>query len=163
MKECLNCSKETKNAKFCSLSCSASYNNAEREKKAFYCQSCNKQLGKGYVQFHRRKYCDDCNPQKVDWSAVTLGDVQSRRKYQINSQVRDMARSLAKGLPRFEQCANCGYSKHVEVCHVKAISSFTAETLMSDVNSMENIVGLCPNCHWEYDNSELQFSEDWVS
>jgi hypothetical protein len=25
------------------------------------------------------------------------------------------------------------------------------------VNSLDNLVGLCPNCHWEFDHGLLQF------
>lgn len=49
-------------------------------------------------------------------------------------------------------CAKCGYDKHVEVCHVKPISSFDKSTPLGVVNSKENLLLLCPNCHWEHDN-----------
>lgn len=27
------------------------------------------------------------------------------------------------------------------------------------INSLDNLVGLCPNHHWEFDNSHLEFTE----
>lgn len=160
--KCQQCEEITQNAKFCSRSCSAKHNNAAREKKSFPCSVCGEVIGQGYARYSRRKYCDSCNPQNVDWSQVSLEELQSRRKYQKNSQIRDAARSIAKKLPRFERCANCGYGKHVEVCHVVAISSFPPDAKVSEVNSLDNIVGLCPNCHWEFDNNLLDFKEDWL-
>jgi 5-methylcytosine-specific restriction endonuclease McrA len=52
-------------------------------------------------------------------------------------------------------CTNCGYSKHVETCHIKAISSFPLDTLVGTINAPENLVLLCPNCHWEFDHGIL--------
>ncbi len=49
-------------------------------------------------------------------------------------------------------CAKCGYDKHVEVCHIKPISSFDKSTPLGIVNGKENLMLLCPNCHWEHDN-----------
>ena len=49
-------------------------------------------------------------------------------------------------------CACCGYDKHVELAHIKPVSSFDVNTLISVVNSEENVIQLCPNCHWEFDN-----------
>lgn len=54
-----------------------------------------------------------------------------------------------------ECCERCGYSKHVEVAHIKAISSFPPNTLVSVVNDRSNLMLLCPNCHWEYDNGKV--------
>ena len=49
-------------------------------------------------------------------------------------------------------CKNCGYDKHVEVCHIKSISEFDKTSLISEINSLDNLIYLCPNCHWEYDH-----------
>lgn len=53
-------------------------------------------------------------------------------------------------------CAYCGYSLHVELCHIKPISSFPDSALLSEVNSRKNNIQLCRNCHWELDNSILK-------
>ena len=47
-------------------------------------------------------------------------------------------------------------SKHVELCHIKPIASFKDSALLSEVNSKNNIVQLCPNCHWELDHGILK-------
>ena len=57
------------------------------------------------------------------------------------------------------KCAICGYDKHVEVAHIKSVSSFTDESLISEINSIDNLIGLCPNHHWEYDKGILDLKE----
>lgn len=68
--------------------------------------------------------------------------------------VRSRARTKAQKLPQI--CSNCGYDKHVEVCHIKPISKFSLDTLVSEINKLENLLLLCPNCHYEYDKGLLK-------
>jgi predicted HNH restriction endonuclease len=42
------------------------------------------------------------------------------------------------------------------VCHIKPISSFEETVYLSVINSQDNLVLLCPNCHWEFDNGHLE-------
>jgi hypothetical protein len=55
-----------------------------------------------------------------------------------------------------KKCRVCGYDKHVEVCHIKSVSSFGENYLITEINSFENLIGLCPNHHWEYDNGHIK-------
>lgn len=68
--------------------------------------------------------------------------------------VRYRARIIGE-LLEFSRCRACGYDKHFEVCHIKAVTDFTDDTLISEINSPDNLVPLCPNCHWEFDNGLL--------
>ncbi len=52
------------------------------------------------------------------------------------------------GLP----CEICGYDKHTELAHIKAVSEFSLDTPLKIVHSRENLRILCPNHHWEFDN-----------
>jgi 5-methylcytosine-specific restriction endonuclease McrA len=154
--QCTNCGNETTNPKFCSTSCAVSYNNhliPKRIKKQRFCKHCGVEIGE------RRQVCDNCVPNQVDWSKRTLGEVQSAAKYQINAVARDLARQVYKqaNLPRV--CQNCGYSKHVEICHIIAVKDFPRETPMSVVSSIDNLVALCPNCHWEFDHGQLHYDD----
>lgn len=54
------------------------------------------------------------------------------------------------------KCKVCGYDKHVEIAHIKAVSEFSDKTLIGEINSIDNLVALCPNHHWEYDNGILK-------
>ena len=160
MRECLNCGKETNNPKFCSRSCAAVYNNTHRPKVQKYCQICGSLIGEG--ENCRKKYCDSCRPNKVNWATITLQDVQSRAKYQVSSRIRELARQKTSNIPRFQKCAVCGYNNHVEICHIKAIKDFPSTAMVDEINSLTNLVGLCPNHHWEFDNNLLLFDEKWL-
>lgn len=148
---CLNCEGETANAKFCSRSCSSSYNNRIAPKRVAVKRYCIC----GIEVFGRRTRCNDCNPQYRDWSTVTLGEVQSERKYQRNSRVRALARNLYIKSGRPRHCSICQYSVHFEVAHIVDVSKFPEDTMLSVVNSLDNILALCPNHHWEFDNNLL--------
>lgn len=68
--------------------------------------------------------------------------------------IRDNANVIAASMQ--QTCSNCSYDKHVEVCHIKAISSFPLSAKIAEVNSPKNLILLCPNCHWEFDNGLLK-------
>lgn len=138
---------------FCSRSCAASLNNKNPRKrlapqqstidKYSSCMCCGKSLD----YKNRRMKCDECfSPD------YTLGEIQydEHHKSSAWALVRGRARRAVKDLPKV--CSKCGYDKHVECCHIKAISDFPLDTKISEVNSLENIILLCPNCHWEFDN-----------
>lgn len=54
-------------------------------------------------------------------------------------------------------CAKCGYDLHVELAHIRAVSDFSDDELLSEVNSSDNVVQLCQNCHWEFDNLDRNY------
>ena len=56
---------------------------------------------------------------------------------------------------REPKCAICGFSEYVEACHIKAISSFPLDTKVREVNSLDNLVYLCPNHHILFDRGKL--------
>lgn len=51
-----------------------------------------------------------------------------------------------------KECLICGYNKHYEVCHVKAIADYDNTITIEEINNIDNLVALCRNHHWEYDN-----------
>lgn len=56
-------------------------------------------------------------------------------------------------------CYFCDYSKHIEVAHIKSVQSFDENNLIGSINSIENLVALCPTHHWEYDNGLLSLTQ----
>lgn len=149
---CKNCGVLNKNPSFCSKSCAAFYNNKKRPKRILTkeCKSCRIKI------LSSRTYCRPCNEERQNGHGdITIAEaVNLYSKHHRSSAfalIRTRAREAAKKLG-YKQCAKCGYDKHVEIAHIKAISSFDVTALISVVNSPENLVPLCPNCHWEYDN-----------
>lgn len=141
------CTNDTKNPKFCSRSCAATANNMSAPKRKLQgkCLICKAKIHSNL------KYCENHNK----YSLLTIEDLLSS-KYTGSfrfEKIRLKARYQYKNLKL--PCENCGYEKHVEVCHKQPISSFPITTLISIVNHRNNIIFLCPNCHWEFDNGLL--------
>lgn len=66
-----------------------------------------------------------------------------------------MLRLLIKKSDKPCKCAICGYDKHIEIAHIKAVSEFDDSVTIAEINSIDNLIALCPNHHWEYDNGIL--------
>ena len=92
------------------------------------------------------------------FSNKTKGDLFTYRKnwQSARGSIQKDARKTYFYNNQHPKCAICGYTKHVEVAHIKAVSEFSNETPISTINSITNLIGLCPNHHWEYDNGMLK-------
>lgn len=145
--ECFQCQKFTPNPKFCSLKCSATYNNTKNPKRQARrpCDSCGRSN-----KSTTSSLCRKCRPPVFD---RTIGDIQTEAKYQRNSQIRGHARRILGKSKVPKHCGVCLYDKHVEVSHIVPISNWPEDTLLSIVNSLDNLEYLCPNHHWEHENS----------
>ena len=152
--KCLNCNIETLNNKFCSRSCAASYNNkiSPKRKTKKTCVICGEP-----VKSYKYNRCEiHWNEYKINkFKLKTIGEYRLKLKNKhpswIHSHIRQFARSWLKHLTKLP-CSICGYDKHVELCHIKPLSEFNDSDLLSLVNSEDNIIQLCRNCHWELDN-----------
>jgi 5-methylcytosine-specific restriction endonuclease McrA len=71
-----------------------------------------------------------------------------------HAHIRSLARQYNKDMKTLP-CYNCGYSIHVEICHIIPISSFSKDTKIKVVNARTNLVQLCRNCHYEFDHDLL--------
>lgn len=125
-----------------------------------YCKKCcNKQTIKGQYdqcscgnkktkKSKLCQYCSNINQQKYE----TLEDILHYRGKYGQSAAFNIVRGRARSCLTESKCQRCGYDKHVEACHIKPISSFPNDTLISVINHKDNLIALCPNCHWEFDN-----------
>lgn len=160
---CVNCQNvfkapEAEKRKFCSQGCSATYNNKysktrkqsrelTRQRKQRYCIICNTKLGIN----SRATKCDKCR----NYSNRTLKECidSAGKEASKYAYIRANARNIMKSEPKI--CKNCGYDKHVECCHKKEIGKFELTDTIALVNSPDNLVWLCKNCHWETHNNLL--------
>jgi len=159
-KRCRKCNNiipyEKRKNSFCSHSCAGTYNNLIRGYKKplldRFCKRCNKKIER---KTHRdtSTLCKECRKGYFFNDDIPLKSIiyTKHHKSSAFALVRSRARTIAKDL-NMTKCSLCGYNKHVEVCHKKAISSFSEDTLVSIINSPDNLIALCPNCHWEFDN-----------
>lgn len=135
-----------KKRRFCDRSCAAKHNNrlhgGKRKRTPRLCAKC----GIDTKAKRQRKYCAGCyrNPDIV--AAKTRGECSRK-------EIQNHARSVVA--KRLRECANCGYAKHVEMCHVRAVTRFRMDDMVGAINDQRNLLLLCPNCHWELDRGRL--------
>ena len=161
MNQCTHCQATTPNPKFCSRSCAASFTNRTPKRKLTrQCANCT-----ATVRNYRSSLCEACFQTSRDryretLHQLTLADYFTRpsitnlhasSKY---AHVRGFARTWNRALTELP-CAACGYAKHVELCHIRSLVSFPPTATLGEVNNRQNLVQLCPNCHWEFDHGLL--------
>jgi 5-methylcytosine-specific restriction endonuclease McrA len=90
---------------------------------------------------------------------MTLGDIRELYKdkssMNVAAKVRGYGATIYRNSDKPKHCVNCGYSKFYEVCHIRAVKDFPGTATMSEVHSLDNLIALCPNCHWEFDHGML--------
>lgn len=157
---------------FCSKHCAITLNNRgnqHHKPKDRFCRRCNAiyRNEKGYSS----TLCFDCRENDFythDIKQVTLGvywsklSVKDKHPSWKNAHIRHWARKW--NLDRIAGgCQKCGYSLHVELCHIKPLSSFSENDTLWDANNPANILVLCPNHHWEFDNGLLAIDDIQLS
>lgn len=113
------------------------------------------------VPYPACKFCKECIEEGWHTTFPDLPYKQRTLGYELNlckhkganrfNKIRGWARFYNKD--SILKCSRCGYDKHVEVAHKKPIASFPLDTLLTTINSKENLLFLCPNCHWEHDHT----------
>ena len=156
---------------YCSRSCSASTNNlfVQKNKPIIYmCVNCGKEYNRNKKN-RSNKICLDCKESKGNFPTLITDTIKNQtiKEYCVSNEVhpswrfariRGLNRSWNKELTQYP-CQVCGYNTHVELAHIKPLHSFSDETLLMDVNSSDNILVLCPNHHWEFDNGKLSLED----
>lgn len=93
----------------------------------------------------------------VDISVFTKNELF--KKYEqwqtARSTIQKDARRTYINSNKSKQCIVCDYDKHYEVAHIKPVSDFDGNVLVSEINNIDNLIALCPNHHLEYDNGYL--------
>jgi hypothetical protein len=156
MVKCLCCGLETDNPKFCSRACAAKYNNThfpkrKTKKVCIVCSQPVKSYRHNRCEVHWLQYKENQFKNKTIGEYRMMPSVMNKHPSWLHAHVRGFARSWLKHLTT-QPCRHCGYDKHVELAHITAVSSYHDDVLLSDINSEKNVIPLCPNCHWEFDN-----------
>lgn len=144
--------------RFCSTTCS-NRGVKRRQKKVKQCvfEGCINN-----VEYHTNKFCKDCKQigrhhfkltgGKL-YSEITIAEFCKRQGANKFDAIRAAARKIMKDvIDSGAGCENCKWPHHVEVCHIKPIAMFSEDTLISEVNHLDNLKLLCPNCHWLFDH-----------
>lgn len=169
--------------KFCNQSCAAKYNNREYPKrkavKSGDCKICGTILHykkrPGYHYLHRQ-YCDLCLPSVIGNATrlaaikqgknglpkplyeMTKGELRQHQPtyHAFKVKLDQDSRKVYKRSGQPCICKVCGYSHHVQICHIREIKDFPDTSLISEINSILNLIALCPNHHWELDHGILK-------
>ncbi len=127
---------DTRKKVFCNKSCAAKYNNALYPKRKPIVKPEKDTSIRKSISFKTKA---QLFKEYANW--------QSAR-----STIQKNARAIfLKEFPE-PACNVCGYTKHIEVCHIQSVSSFPDETLILTINDITNLFALCPTHHWEFDN-----------
>lgn len=139
---------------FCSKSCAAKRNNQITPKRqpSGRCVSCNR------IILASQKYCSrECRLKTTSVQhTTTIGDYRkqhSKRNFHVNIRKQSRYEYMRSDKPK--ECFYCGYIKHIDVCHIRDISDFPDDTLIKEVNHIDNLIALCPTHHWEFDHNCL--------
>ena len=159
---CIGCQsefekKENSRQKYCSRSCADKFRHGTPEQVYGRCSNlkcnavknshhvlCVKCTTEGRRSFKRTGY------RLPD--ELTLGEAVKRTGANRYDSIRQWSRKKIIDSGKEMKCEECGYDKHVEIAHIKSISSFQEDAMISEVNSFDNLKILCPNCHWEFDH-----------
>lgn len=164
MRACLHCGNDfsvkhpSDPKKYCSHSCAATVNNREhpkRKKVIRICRACPCPCegASVFCTAHQQKDARDHTLADVADMMSAKGKHPSWRW----AYVRSLNRSWNEPLGR--RCLVCGYTHHVELAHIRAISTFPLTTTLQVVNDPSNVLGLCPNHHWEFDHGLLTLED----
>lgn len=145
--------------KFCSQSCAATYNNRLRRNPAnFTCVNCGgpKRGRSKYCTDYRSEYVSTPRTRRLYLNGMTLAELRALYSIsQYHAKIRGDSRASYKSTGKPYSCLICDYTKHVDICHVRDIKDFSPDAKLSEVNHPDNLVPLCKNHHWEFDNDQL--------
>ena len=137
------------------MSCAAKTNNRLKPKRKpeGICKNCN---GPSRIQAIYCKLCKSLGlGHRFCGEDITIDKAIDKKNGRQNAFGVIRARARKK-MEAISCCQKCGYNKHIEIAHIKPISDFSLDTLVSVVNANDNLIALCPNCHWEHDNGLIK-------
>ena len=157
--ECNSTFKSKRNNQiFCNSKCTNSFNVKRwRLKNKKDCPKCNSKMEYDSLN------CLNCKKDTI-FKKKTIKEYKAKLSMKnkhpswANAHVRTFCKSWNSNLKSLP-CQKCEYKMHIEFCHIKPISSFEESSTLGDVNSEDNIVILCRNCHWEFDNNIIKLSD----
>lgn len=151
---------------FCNHHCAATFTNLSNPKprRRLLCSLCKRETRPRNIVTGKLYVCRSCLPQNkrpIKEQNVTKGDLFKRRSCWQSARTHIRVHAyrvfIRSGQP--SNCRMCQYEKHFEICHIRAVSDFPDAATVQEINSPDNLCGLCPNCHWEFDNGLISKEE----
>lgn len=188
--KCENCGKEKRILKgeynksetkkfFCNNSCSAKYNNKNRVIETDIIWKCNDNVKtkRGYnkcpicgeLKYYTSKLCKKCSDkEKTLIKERTLGSYIDGKQY-LTSKCSEIRKDARKTIEKSKVEKVCAYCKNhdfddiLEVHHIKGILEFDSKTTINEINSISNLIWLCPNHHIMLEKGLIELSEDMIN
>jgi hypothetical protein len=108
--------------------------------------------------------CQECRFNKYveEYEKQTLKEAESDARGRVKfNKVRRMARRRLELDGRVsKECCICGFSRKVEVAHLKPIKEFDPGDSVKEVNHRSNLRYLCPNHHAVQEEGSLNNEEE---
>ncbi len=155
--------KNIKHKKFCNKSCAAKFNNIG------VCRHRTKEQSDNDIKYPtKRKRKQNTIPlpiykDKISISSITKGELfKTRTTWQnARSAIQKHARATYFESATHTHCCvlTCTYATHIDVAHIKPVCEFTDNNTISEINTKENLMGLCKNHHWEFDNGYITMKD----
>ena len=154
MNSCVRCGTPTINPKFCSSSCAATINGKlypkrKGKKITKVCTVCGDNFP--FSSSYRRTKCPICfenskihkthAESRLGQFVKTQGTSKGFHPAWAFSRVRSLNRQWNSKMLKLP-CARCGYSIHVELAHIRPITSFKMSDTIGEINSPSNVVPL---------------------
>jgi cell division protein FtsB len=80
-------------------------------------------------------------------------DIKNKKIFSTQNSIRSQARKIYK--QNFKLiCVHCKNSENIETCHIKPVKDFDIFSEIELINKLDNLIGLCPNCHKWHDHSK---------
>lgn len=154
---------------FCTRKCLAE--SRRKSSQQFICKECKqpfnrlKSEGRNDTYTFCSKTCSitHSNKERGSKKSLTLKELRDScaNTYQYHSKIRYMSRKVYKESDRPQWCYVCRYSIHVDICHIKSVSSFGPNATLAEVNDLDNLVALCKTHHWELDHGYLTLTPSY--
>lgn len=82
---------------------------------------------------------------------LSISQLKQKFKNMYINTIREHSNRLYLRSDKYKKCYCCDYDKHIEICHIKAVSEFGNNSLLGEINNLNNLIALCPNHHKELD------------
>lgn len=145
---------------FCSHHCSATYSNRTRlfPQPQGKCKECGVTIQSkfSYCSKHKfgiRKFTLDLRLE----DAIYKTGAPSNKYVGVRMFARSLIERLNRKMTTKLFCNVCGYDTSIDICHIKGIATFGLDSTLGEINSLTNLVTLCPNHHRELDRGLTSF------
>lgn len=134
----------------------------------------DKSKGRIRIRYVKKRFCDKCleevrvengwNQQRSnglgydkpirEMSKKELFEFKNNDPYKFKISVGTLAKRTYQKEHGHSRCVRCDFPA-ITVSHKRAVADFPDDTLIKDINAPDNLLGLCPNCHWMWDKGYL--------